>query len=236
MTPVKARLLELIDGAHRQSLELLQPHRAEAPPEQGWDARDNLHHMASWKERWVRWLEAPASGRASLVVDDIDAFNDRLAQEGRAKSWEDVAGAAATVNGQLRGAIEGLSEEQLQEQVPALSSLEKRPLWRRLLLVGFTHPVDHLADFLWARGDMAEARRLRVAAVDQVKEAFGEGDAYAVLVYNLACFDALHGRRTEAVAEVREALRIDPGLSQWAAQDSELESLRGLPEYEELYT
>jgi hypothetical protein len=52
--------------------------------------------------------------------------------------------------------------------------------------------------------------------------------------YAFACVEALAGNREEALSELRGALAREPELAEWAAKDSDFESLRGDPEFEKL--
>lgn len=48
------------------------------------------------------------------------------------------------------------------------------------------------------------------------------------VLYNLACCEALAGRRDEAVAHLSRAMELDPRTREWAAKDSDLDSIRDL--------
>ena len=49
----------------------------------------------------------------------------------------------------------------------------------------------------------------------------------AGLVYNIACWEALAGRREDALAHLRQAYELEPDkVREWAREDSDLESLR----------
>lgn len=50
----------------------------------------------------------------------------------------------------------------------------------------------------------------------------------AHVLYNLACCEALAGRREEARAHLAEAVVADPRMRDWAAEDADLESVRDL--------
>jgi mannose-6-phosphate isomerase-like protein (cupin superfamily) len=52
------------------------------------------------------------------------------------------------------------------------------------------------------------------------------------LLYNLACFEAQAGHRSEALEHLRRAFDLDPEkIHSWAAQDSDLDSIRADPAY-----
>ena len=56
----------------------------------------------------------------------------------------------------------------------------------------------------------------------------------ATLHYNLACLDAVEGRRDEALDGLAEAIRIRPMVAEWAREDDDLESLRDDPAFQEM--
>jgi tetratricopeptide (TPR) repeat protein len=47
------------------------------------------------------------------------------------------------------------------------------------------------------------------------------------VLYNLACCEALAGRREPAVEHLTRAAELDPRVREWAAKDADLESIRG---------
>jgi tetratricopeptide (TPR) repeat protein len=86
------------------------------------------------------------------------------------------------------------------------------------------------------RGDDASAERIQQESVASMASFFGRGEEYANATYNLGCFYAKRGRTAEAIAQVREALAINPKLTEWSKEDADLVSLHDLPEYQALYT
>ena len=54
-------------------------------------------------------------------------------------------------------------------------------------------------------------------------------------LYNLACANALAGRREKALALLREGLQLNPGLVAWSKSDPDLVSLHGESEYQAIY-
>jgi mannose-6-phosphate isomerase-like protein (cupin superfamily) len=68
-------------------------------------------------------------------------------------------------------------------------------------------------------------------AADLMGEALAELPDNAYLLYNAACFEALAGRREDALAHLRAAVERDPKTREWAAGDSDLDSIRDDPEY-----
>jgi hypothetical protein len=52
--------------------------------------------------------------------------------------------------------------------------------------------------------------------------------------YNLACLEALQGNSAAALVELRRAVALRPGVTEWAREDGDLAALRGDPEFEAL--
>ena len=59
-----------------------------------------------------------------------------------------------------------------------------------------------------------------------LREALDDLGEDAVVLYDLACFEALAGRTTQATGHLARAVELDPGLAPSAERDPDLESLR----------
>jgi hypothetical protein len=51
------------------------------------------------------------------------------------------------------------------------------------------------------------------------------------VLYNTACFEALAGRREDAIAHLRAAVDLNPETRDWAANDEDFDSIREDPEF-----
>jgi tetratricopeptide (TPR) repeat protein len=70
------------------------------------------------------------------------------------------------------------------------------------------------------------------AAAEVMAEAVQEHPGHAGVLYNLACFEALAGRREAAIEHLRAAAAIAPDdVRRWAARDEDLDSLRDDPAF-----
>ena len=54
------------------------------------------------------------------------------------------------------------------------------------------------------------------------------------LHYNIACLEAIAGRRDQALAELRQAIEVDDRAAAWAREDEDFASLRDDPEFQGL--
>ena len=81
---------------------------------------------------------------------------------------------------------------------------------------------------LYVQGKYAEA-------ADAAREAVEAHPQYAGPFYNLACVEALAGRKDDAMRHLRHAFETAPDqFRTWAAQDSDLDSLRDDAEFQQL--
>jgi uncharacterized Ntn-hydrolase superfamily protein len=84
---------------------------------------------------------------------------------------------------------------------------------------------------IWSNWDaMRRANRFYetadfAAAADTMRVALEGGEA-PELLYNLACYESLAGRRDDALAHLRRSLELDPSYRAMAAQDSDFDPIR----------
>lgn len=71
------------------------------------------------------------------------------------------------------------------------------------------------------------------AVIEQAREPL-EAGGYAAPLYNLACCEALAGRREDAIDHLRVAFERRPSLRELAREDTDFTSLRGEPAFREL--
>jgi Cupin domain len=82
------------------------------------------------------------------------------------------------------------------------------------------------------------AHAVRDSDPERAREIFAEGfEAHpdsAGLFYNLACFEAIQGRRDEALAALRRAVELSSEVREHAPDDEDFASLRDDPEFRAL--
>ncbi len=107
-------------------------------------------------------------------------------------------------------------------------------------LLGTSHPayasaLFSLAIHEYAIGNLDEARRIFEQSRDVLVGVLGpRSRRIGIYNYDLACVAALQGRRDEALGLLREALECEGWVWSGVLDDSDLGSLRGDPEFEEL--
>jgi tetratricopeptide (TPR) repeat protein len=71
------------------------------------------------------------------------------------------------------------------------------------------------------------------SVIDRARETL-EGSGYASTLYNLACCEALAGRKEDAISHLQVALERRPSLRELAKEDTDFDPLRDEPAFREL--
>ncbi len=234
----KAKLLELLEKAYEEEkayvVGLTEEERSRVGTLEQWSAKEVIAHNAAWKKRMAENLLAVSQGRAPQRTEDYNRENELLFEEHRSKTWEEVKELAEEAYRALMERVAGLGEEELSSS-EVLPWQEGNPLWRLIAGNGGNHPFIHLSGYYQKRGQTQRAALL----IGKMARSGADLDAspiwQGVVRYNLACHYSLMEQKQKAIAELREALQLNPGLEDWSKQDPDLEPIRGEPEYQLIY-
>ena len=235
---LKEKLLDILHTARAREqafVEALSPaeRAAEGSPDD-WSPKDLVAHMADWRLQKAGDLASLAGGVEPPDSPELDAANQIIYHRHRAKPWNEVLKFSADSWAALEIALQRLTEDFLAAPSP-MPSMQGRPLWRLVTVDLATHPVTHLAGYLLRHGRPDDASRWEEENAAGL-EGLDPGTSWkGTIRYNLACHYALRGQGLKAVAPLSEALRLNPDLTEWSKQDSDLDSLRGEPAYRALY-
>ena len=199
-----------------------------------WSPKDLVAHLADWRLRTAGDLTTLARGEAPPDYPEFDAANKIVYQKHRSKSWNEVMQFSADSWAALETALERLPVDVLSGPSP-LPSMRGRPVWRMVIVDVATHPVTHLAGYLLRHGHPDEATRWEEENAGGLEAIDSSPSWQGTIRYNLACHYALRGKGSKAIAALSEALRLNPDLTEWSKQDSDLDSLRSRPDYQALY-
>lgn len=72
------------------------------------------------------------------------------------------------------------------------------------------------------------------AVADRGRELIAQNPQYPLPLYNLACAEALAGRKEDAIEHLRRSIALDGRSREWAKGDSDFDSLRDEPAFQEL--
>jgi tetratricopeptide (TPR) repeat protein len=222
----QAEILHFADG-------LSTAERRVSGTNQDWAPRDVLAHMIFWKLRLAQNLAAAQRGEAVQPAEDIQLENTRTFKRYRRASWEQVMAMVEAAQAEILTQVEALSESDLDDP-HRFPWMDGRPAWRAIVGDCHLHPLSHLGPLYVKRGQPEAAMHMWEASSDLLA---GLDDAPAwqgVIAYDRACGYALSGQPEQALEHLAVALRAHPDLAAWAAQDSDLNGLHALPEFQAL--
>lgn len=237
---LKSKLIELIEHASKEEQALFarlsEDERAVRGEPDRWSPKDTIAHLAAWKTRLAENLAVAARGETPVRVEDFEAVNARDFELNRDRSWSEILNEAAEASRQLVEQVENRSEAELRG-TDTLPWEEGRPLWRVIAGNACTHVMAiHLGPALVECGEKEYAKQLQEDAAKLLLELDESQSWQGVVRYNLACHYALAGETETAIERLREALELNPELTEWSKEDSDLASLREEPGYKALYT
>ncbi|NLF02472.1 MAG: ClbS/DfsB family four-helix bundle protein [Anaerolineales bacterium] len=234
---IKQKLSELLSQAYAEEQEFVAALTAEEREAHGaleaWSAKDLVAHTAEWKVSMAARLSVAREGGTPPAYGDLDATNADIFERYQVASWDEVLALMARSQRDLLVELAAMPEALLRD-AERFPWQRGRPLWQDVAGHGFIHPLAHLVERYLRRGDTAYAQGLMEQLARRLPELDDTPSWRAVAVYNLACFHAQAGQPEQALAVLGEALRLNPGLTEWSQKDPDLASLRHLPEYRAL--
>jgi len=197
-----------------------------------WSAKDILAHVAYWEGHLAERLAALARGAAPPASPGhYEAANAACFARHSHSSWDEVLALASQARTQLLDALSSLDERKLSAPLDSGG----QPLWQDVTNIAATHPLMHMAEFYTQHGQSLDAGRLWAKWSQLAAPLDAKPEWRGLVHYNAACGLALSGNREQAIAELRSALELRPGLTAWSRQDTDLSTLHDMPEYKKLY-
>lgn len=231
---LKSTLIELIQKADQEEQALFAnlPEEERSRPGRidAWSAKDVLAHLACWKERMLENTARLSRGEDLVAYDDFLKVNDNDFEHYQDWPWAQVMEKAAAVNQQILEMLAGKGEAELDQPWQ-----QERRFWQAVLGNAYTHSIMHLAQIYTEAGNIDYATALQLYTVEKLGQLDDSPAWQGTLKYNLACHYALAGEKEKAIAILREALQLNPGLIEWSKQDTDFASIREEPAYKALY-
>ena len=138
-TPLRrAALLALEQDLHARWEVVVASTPPDATREDGWTLREVVAHVAAWHRYAAARLVSIAAGEGRAAMD-ADAFNERVREEARGRSWSDVQADAADAHRVFLDAIAS-TPRQVLEADEGLGAFV-------VAVNGFGHYAEHLHDF-----------------------------------------------------------------------------------------
>jgi hypothetical protein len=233
------RLLALVTRGQADQDALAQrlspAERAARGEPHAWSPKDHVAHNNFWRQDAVWRLQAALDGSEPSDTDDTQEQNDRVFNEQREISWEELVAGTERLHAETAALIRRLSPDDLT-QIDRFPWQHGGSLEREILVHWYEHPAEHWADIYLSRHEFARALELREAVAATVRELFThDPSVYGFVVYNLGSFYGRNGQPEQAIGAIREAISANRSLIAWLPQDSELDPLRTLPAFHALY-
>lgn len=235
---LKEKIIDLLESTGREEqtyiTSLTEAQRNVTGTPEKWEPKDILVHIGFWNQQLANRISAALKGEEEHPAEDYQKVNEEIFEQHRNDTWEQVIEWSTRANNTLIEVTQALSDEQLTS-TDLLEGLHNQPVWKRIVGNGHTHPLMHLAQCFAQAGQadyasqmMEEATQLE-ATLDDSPEWIGNGR------YNLACHYALIGEPAKAILLLEEAFQYLPSVVEWSKQDTDLDCLRELPEFQALY-
>jgi hypothetical protein len=237
-TGLNVRLIALLRQAREDQQAMIdgmsEQERSAVGTFERWSAKDVIAHCMTWRRMQARRMAALAQGETPPNFAEFDRINAESYLEQHNRAWDDVLADDQGAFDELTARVRSMPAADLTDpnRFPALGG---RPLITSLVVNGYVHPESHLAQYDLERGDLARATRINESQVATLSHFADFPDLHATAQYNLACFYAATDQKEKVWAPLREALAERPELKEWARQDSDLDTLRGEPEYQAIF-
>jgi len=234
---MKKELTELLQKGYQVEKEFIAALPEEERNADGtfekWTAKDCIAHNAYWRKHHAEAALAVLAGKDANHSED-DQINQEVYSRYKDQSWEEIDSLVDSSLKRMGEAIEALSEDDLQRD-NYYPWEQGRPLWREIVTNTYTHPVIHLSDWHIKRGYPARAAEMYQEMTGQLTGLDDSPDWQGTIRYNNACSFSLLGDKKTAINELREALKLNPGLTEWSRQDPDFEPIRDEAGYKALY-
>ena len=195
-----------------------------------WTFRDSVAHYSEW----MLHSALRCSGRPIRRGEDFEAENQMIFEQYKDSTWQNVCNLAGHATTELAGALEKLSEEELNSTDKYLWQRD-RALWREVMQAGYWHPMEHFSSYLIDHGNPQEALRIQQTIVNGLASLTDHPDVNAAARYNMACFYARTAQPEKALELLPECFQLNPGLKEWSRQDGDLKILHGTAAFEALF-
>jgi hypothetical protein len=225
-SPLQADLIEMLKSARaaeRDLFGMLTSEQRDEPNTVGnWSAKDVLAHLAAWRAIEARRLEATIRGETDEAPGDpardepIDESNAKLREQHAPWTWDEVDRKADASVEALIAAISRSSTTALCECDGTVAGIGAN---------GANHAMAHLIDVAHLAGAQDRFDTLAQAFEEILSRGHLLPRDSGVILYNIACYQALAGDTDDARRVLRAAFRHRHELLETAKEDPDLAAL-----------
>jgi len=190
-----------------------------------WAAAPVVAHNTEFKAQQAHRLQAIALCRLPQEFADIDHTSEHVYLGYAAQRTDRVAADSNRVTGELIAGLILVGPDDLLD--PTRNPwLNGRKLWLQVVVRGFWHPMGHLADYYLAHSQPDRAIALAAHGLATARYLGAPDEACGMAAYNLACAQAKADLLEEAVAGLRDAVALNPGLRTKIDTEPDLAAVR----------
>lgn len=195
----------------------------------GWPAALVMFHVGMWRERLRNGLAAAVEGRdyTPPSFSEIDSINDEELASGIGTPLADAAARSDLLMGEIIELYERIGDR-------PFAWTNTRNTTEAVLRNSFTHPRVHMFDYYRENGLTARGSELFADAVKQMRAAQAPPVILGAVLCNLGAVRAGEGKLDEALELLAEGFPMRPDIRARAAEDDDLQALRGDPKFEAL--
>jgi hypothetical protein len=195
----------------------------------GWPAALVMFHVGMWRERLRNGLSAAAEGRdyTPPSQSDVDPINDEELASGIGTPLADAAARSDLLLGEIIELYERVGDR-------PFAWTNTHNTTEAVLRNSFTHPRIHMFEYYRENGLTERGAELFANAVKEMRAAQAPPVILGAVLCNLGAVRAGEGKVDEALELLAEGFPMRPDIRAGAADDDDLQSLRGDPRFEAL--
>jgi tetratricopeptide (TPR) repeat protein len=238
MMKLQTKIIDLLNRTFEIERDLLgnltEEDRATVGEPSHWSIKDQIAHCAAWNERLAKNISTALQGITPTREEDYEQVNKEIFEVNREKAWEEIIAYFERVHHELVDVIQSIPEISISEG-EFLPWQSGRELWKLIIGTSYTHPMTHFSQIYLEKGNADEALKIQEEMAKSLSEMDESPSWLGVCQYNLACFYSLSGQSEKAIRGLKEALHLNPELTDWSRQDPDFDPIREQPDFRAIY-
>jgi hypothetical protein len=239
MSSYHERLREILVSAHQAEYSLwegLSPEKKAQPSDmESWTAKDLIGHITGWRQRYTLFLQTIAKGEVPSRFENGEEINIEIFKHYEPKPFQEIQAEYKSATQAFMQAYDSIQETQLLNS-DLIEWMSGRKLWNYIAFSEYWHPMDHLLKWYVHQDQLQMANETQARILEEMTSLEDSDSWQGTNLYNDACYQALFGDRERAVEILEKALSLNPELTEWSKQDSDLDSLRKMKAFKAIYS
>lgn len=233
----KDQLIAIIESALAEFRNLHTLFSPEALESRGtlktWAMRDDVIHCAYYIQQFADRLAWPRD-HAKVDGSDYLKVNDNVWQAHQNEDWRESLDMLERACQAVIQALQPFSEAELNDG-KTFTWMDGQSVALYVPGLIYVHGMMHIQYAFMREGMTDVAIESADKAYQMVEKLDSSETGRGRNLYNKACSYALAGRSSQAIAMVKEAVKLAPNLLEWSKGDSDLDSLHEDPDFKAIY-